>query len=219
MKKLFFILIFCSCLVETAFAYDCSDFPVNPEIEFYSSYGSLNYDLSKTNSEITAIASQYGIMEKGLFASGLATVDVEWEISADTVGRFVSNYNICVVPERIKVYIGFSDPVIYVSKEIRKDKCKTELVIRHEQTHQQINKTALDYFLPLFQHAFYKIVKDVKPVHVANISEVDKASAELTREYNVRLSPLIDFFKKEMLKEQHKLDNADNYQYEQQLCR
>ena len=93
-----------------------------------------------------------------------------------------------------------------------------EVVSRHEQTHQQINKTALDYFLPLFQNAFYKIVKTVKPIHVNNISDVDKASTKLTKEYNKKFSPLIAFFEKEMLNEQKKLDNTNNYLHEQQLC-
>ena len=218
MKKLFFVLIYFIYFSHPVFADECSNIPINPVIEFYSSYGNLNYDLSKTNTEITSIANQYGIMEKGLFASGLATIDVEWEISADTVGRVISNYNICVIPEKIKVYIGFANPTIYISKDIQNNRCKMEIVSRHEQTHQQINKTALDYFLPLFQNAFYKIVKTVKPIHINNISEVDQASTDLTKEYNKKLSPLIDFFKKEMLTEQNKLDNTENYLHEQHLC-
>ncbi len=218
MKKLFFILISFFYFISSASADDCSNIPINPVIEFYSSYGNLSYDLSKNNSEITAIANQYGIMEKGIFASGLATINVEWEISADTVGRMISNYNICVIPEKIKVYVGFANPKIYISKDIQNNRCKMEVVSRHEQTHQQINKTALDYFLPLFQNAFYKIVKTVKPIHVNNISDVDKASTKLTKEYNKKFSPLIAFFEKEMLNEQKKLDNTNNYLHEQQLC-
>ena len=92
-------------------------------------------------------------------------------------------------------------------------------MLRHEQTHQQINKAALDYFLPLFNEAAKKISTSIKPINVKTLSDIDKASAKLTEEYNKKLSPLLDFFKQELLKEQLKLDSQANYQHESILCR
>lgn len=222
MKKLFFILTIFAFIFATAqpsFAGNCNNIKSSPAIEFTTSYGKLKYDNSKNNQQITAIAGRYGIVERGLFASGLATVNVNWEISINTLGKIMGDYDICVVPTSINVHIGFADPTIYISNQLEKNTCEYNVVKRHEQTHQQINKAALDYFLPLFQDAIRKIVANVKPHHVAHISEIDDATSKLTKTYNQKIAPLIEVFKNELLIEQGKLDNHNNYQFESKLCK
>lgn len=222
MKKLFFILtIFSCCLLikNSASAKNCNDIISVPAIELTTSYGNLKYDFTKNNQQITTIAGQYGIVEKGLFASGLATVNVNWEISINTIGKIYGDYDICVVPTSLNVFIGYTDPIIYISRDIKKDSCEYNVVMRHEQTHQQINKAALDYFLPLFQNAVEKIAEVVKPLHVARLTDIDTATTELTQIYNQKLAPLIQVFKEELLIEQGKLDNHNNYEHEKNLCR
>lgn len=221
MKKLFFILTFAFCLplINTqAQAFDCSQIQSIPSVEFSTSYGKLRYDTTKNNQQVTAIAGSYGIAEKGLFAAGLATINVNFEISINTLGKIYGENNICVIPTNINIYIGYSDPVIYISKNLTPETCKYNVVLRHEQTHQQINKNALDYFLPLIQDAIKKIIPTVKPLNVSNTEEIDIATTELTQTYNRKIAPLIEVFKNELLKEQSKLDNHENYQHEEEIC-
>lgn len=222
MKKLFFILTISAVyglIIKSAKAVDCAALQSVPAIEFTTSYGKLRYDFTKNNNQITKIADKYGIVEKGLFASGLATVNVNWEISINTIGKIYGDYEVCVVPTSINVFIGYTDPVIYVSRDITPNACEYNVVLRHEQTHHQINKAALDYFIPMFQDAIYRVVDNVKPLKVAHITEIDKATTELTKKYNQKISPLVNVFKNELLLEQGKLDNHNNYEYEQNLCR
>lgn len=217
MKKLFFIL---TLFIFPTLGYGaCPENISAPKIELYTSYGKLEYDFSQNNEEITKIAQKQGIIEKGLFASGLSTINVNMDITLKTVGDIIGKYDFCVYPTTIKLSIYFSDPTIYISKQLIPNSCEYNVVLRHEQTHQQINKAALDYFLPLFNEAAKKISTSVKPINVKNLSDIDKASAELTEEYNKKLSPLLEFFKQELLKEQLKLDNQANYQHENTLCR
>lgn len=213
------MILFIFATAQKSFAGDCTAVKSTPTIKFTTSYGKLKYNTNKNNQQITAIANQYGIVEHGVFASGLATVNVNWEISINTLGKIISDYNICVVPTSINVHIGFADPTIYLSNQMSPDTCEYKVVLRHEQTHQQINKTALDYFLPLFKQAIYKIVANTPPSSVANISEIDKATTEMTQVYNKKISPLIEVFKNELLAEQGKLDNTSNYRFESRLCK
>lgn len=222
MQKLFIILIFfisARLTISPAQAFNCAELDSVPAVEFTTSYGNLRYDFSKDNSQITALAGRYGIAEKGLFASGLATVNVNWEISINTMGKIYGDYDVCVVPSKINIFIGFSDPVIYISRQIPKDSCEYNVVLRHEQTHQQINKAALDYFLPLFQEAILQIIQNVRPLKVAHITQIDDATTQLTATYNQKISPLIEVFKQELLTEQSKLDNHLNYSHEKDLCK
>ncbi len=222
MKKLFFILTlntYIALLSTKALAFDCSQIQTIPSIEFSTSYGKLRYDTTKNNQQITAIAKTYGISEKGLFAAGLATINVNFEVSINTLGKIYGENNICVIPTNINIYIGYSDPVIYISKNLAKNSCKYNVVLRHEQTHHQINKNALEYFLPLFHDAIKKIITSVKPINVNTAEEIDLATTELTQTYNRKISPLIEVFKNELLIEQSKLDNHENYQHEEEICK
>lgn len=223
MKKIFFVLTI--LFSSNAWAQNaaqlqnvCNGVNADPIINFQTSYGELKYDFSQTRNSLTALGKDYGIIEHGLFASGLALVSVQWEISVSTMSRRIDN-NVCVIPVNIDIFIGFQDPVIYVSRDIRPDSCEYNVVLRHEQTHQQINKTALDHFLPLFRDAIRRISHEIKPLKVNDFSESDSASQLITDEYIKKVEPVVELFKQEIMNEQMKLDNAKNYQMEADLCR
>ena len=146
----------------------------------FSSYGKLQYDTSKNISQITDIANKYGLIEKNLFASGLATVDISTDISTETIGQPQKNGMICVYPTKVRLFLGFSNPLIYISNTLKPKSCEYNVVLRHEQTHQFINKEMLDYFLPLFRTAITQIVINTPPVQISSINQVDEASRFLT---------------------------------------
>lgn len=219
MKKLFFILIFCLNFLPVQDLSACPKSNNTPKINLYTSYGKLTYDNSKNNAQITEIASKYGILEKGIFASGLSTIDINLDIILKTSGEELPDKSICVYPENIDFTISFSSPVIYISNQLKPNSCEYNLVLRHEQTHQQINSSALDFFLPLFKIAANKIAQNLKPIKIQNNSEINKASNQLTLEFNEKLTPLLNFFKKQILQEQLKLDNNENYKNESLICR
>lgn len=198
---------------------DCHEIIPDPEINLYTSYGKLQYDFSRDRSHLTAVGNTFGIIEQGLFAAGLAVVEVSWEVSLNTLSHVLDNGRICVVPSSVEVYIGYQNPVIYVDKSLQAHTCEYNLVVRHEQTHQQINKAALEYFLPMFYRAVGRIARNVVPAGVERINNIDTATAEMTRQYALKLEPLIELFKKELMLEQGKLDNRTNYEMEGQLCR
>ena len=218
-KKLFFILtiliFFCPCV----FATDCSSVPVNPTVKITSSYGKLLYDKTKSIEEITSLAKKFNLVEKGLFASGLSTVNVNFDITINTLGIPVGELEYCVVPTDVIIFLGLDSPTIYLSKDIDKNPCIHDLVLRHEKTHQQINKTTLEYYLPLFKEASSRIIKELKPIKITNIQEIESSTALLTKLYNKKMMSLVDFIKKEMINEQKKLDNPENYNFENSLCK
>lgn len=218
MKKLFFILISFFYISGSALA-ACPEIVPLPKIKLLSSYGKLQYISDKNNQQITDLAATHGIIEQGIFAYGLSTVQIHMDVSLKAIGDSVAEYDICVYPTTVELSIYFADPTIYISNQLSPKSCEYNVVLRHEQTHQQINKAALDYFLPLFNSAASKIAASIKPINVSNISEIDAASNELTEKYNQKLRPLLTFFKQQLLKEQLKLDNSVNYQHENSLCR
>lgn len=223
MKKLFNILTILgllSPLSTSARELNCVDIVPTPRVRFYTSYGKLKYDFSKSKSQITNLSRKYDIMEQGLFAAGLALINVNWEVTVNSMSKILRNNKVCVVPVSIDFYLGYSNPVIYIDRNLKPGSCHYNLVMRHEQTHQQINTSALEYFIPLFHQAFEQIIPHISAQEVKHNSEsaVNQATLELTRKYSERLSPLVEVFKKELLIEQGKLDNRTNYEFEGTLC-
>ena len=225
MKKFSSLLIFLSlfCIKSNVvFAEDvpCGEIVPEPEVFFTTSYGNLRYDREKTKAELTEIGKTYGIGEKGLFAAGLSTIKVNWEISIDTINKFSEDgEEICVIPIKINLHLGYEDPAIYLSKELTEGTCAYDVVLRHEQTHQQINKVALDYFAPRIKANMQNIAAEIGTEKIVDLDEISSVNGEITKKYISFVEPMINTFKSELKKEQSKLDNAENYHMEGELCK
>jgi hypothetical protein len=218
MKKLFFILIFLVLTTNNTYAFDCSQLKADPIVIVMASYGQLTYNHEKSTDEITELAKKFNLVETGLFAQGLSTVNVNFDISVDTFSRPVGENEYCLTPVKITIFLGLDTPTVYIANNLKEDTCEYNQVLRHEKVHQQINKTTLEYYLPIFKDATTAIVQKISPRYFNNIEDIKKMTENITIEYNQKLMPLVDFIKKEMLSEQQKLDNPKNYQFESTLC-
>ena len=165
------------------------------------------------------MAQQAGIFEQGVFAAGLALVNINSEYELNTQTKTLSNNDRCIMPLRLSVYIGFSRPVIYMAKELVPGSCNYNLVLRHEQVHQQINKQALEYFIPIIRRELSEEVKKIPPAYVGRMDSEDKVSAELTQKFYNAVTPLVNRLRDQILEEQRKLDSRSNYQKESDTCR
>lgn len=229
MKKLFFILIIYFLLPQLlpAAAQEvmpnpkqlCETIVPSPQINFTTSYGKLVYDFSKTKSELTELGNRAGIFESGTFAAGLALVNISYEYNLTTSRKVMWNNDLCVIPTAIDIFIGYKNPIIYMASELQPGSCTYNLVLRHEQVHQQINTEALEFFIPRFRKQINEIVKEVAPVHLTAAEPQDKAAAILTAAYTAKLNELVAVLRTEILTEQHKLDNSGNYRMEGDVCR
>lgn len=218
MKKIFFILTFL-LFSHFASAEDlCATFTEEPQIKITASYGKLEYDFNKNTDEITQLAQKFNLAEKGLFAHGLSTVNVNFDITINTLGQPIGNSQICVIPTEVTIFLGLDSPIIHISKELAKESCEYNIVLQHEKVHQQINKSTLEYYLPMFKYASTEIIKNIKPILITDINDIEKTTGDLTKSYNQKLTPLVDYIKREMLTEQQKLDNQNNYLLESTLC-
>lgn len=218
MKKLFFILTFALFYSFDASATNCSDISVNPTINFSYSFGNLSYDNTKSVQEISEIAKSFNLVENNAFARGLATANVKFDISIKTATHPIGIKQFCVVPANVEVFLGLEDPTIYMANTLQEGSCEYNIVLRHEKTHQQINKTAIEYYLPIFKASVTNIVKKISAIPIGNTNQIEQTTRNLTEEYSSKIMPLVNFIKKEISQEQIKLDNQVNYALEGQLC-
>ncbi len=229
MKNLFFVLILSSLFAPLSLGHtaisdaqaqrQCEEQPTKLNIRFTTSYGTLVYDRSKTKAELSIMAQRAGIFEKGVFAAGLALVNIDSEYELNTLTQTLPNNGHCLVPYQLNVHVGYSRPIIYLAKELEQGSCTYNLVLRHEQVHQQINKQALEYFVPQIYQTIKAQASQIKSIYIAPQASEDKAAQELTQKYHQIITPLVDNFRDQILAEQSKLDNQNQYRLEGDICR
>ena len=196
----------------------CESLPIKPEIKFYTSYGKLQYNTNYSRENLTVLSKNMNLSEEGDLASGLALVDINYEFELGTKGRTMANKGFCIMPDTVSIYIGFKNPVIYLANDLKPDSCLYHLVVRHEQTHQQINVNALEYFIPLIYDRIKLMAKQMKPLYVNSEDKFKTGTDEMTAFYAQQINALVEEFKDEILEEQRKLDNRSNYTYESTIC-
>ncbi len=218
MKKIFFILTNLIFLSRSVFAADCSSLQITPEIELTSSFGKLTGIYDKNKEEISALAEQLNSIEHGLFASGLSTVNIDFDVSLEAEAVKVDEKTYCIIPAKIKLFLGLTNPTIYLSKELQAGSCEYNVVLYHEQVHHQINVATLEYYLPLFKDAAEKLSKKIPPMKTGTLDNNKEKISQMTVEFNQKLLPLVNYIKKEIIKQQQRLDNPQNYKFESKLC-
>ena len=227
MKKIFCISLFAaysffcqSVLAQSATDEACRAFVREPQVEVAVAYGKLKYDFSKNNRSLTRLhIRQYGSVPAGNYVNGLATNDLTTEISFKLNKNTLPNGTVCVYPATIKLKIAMDNPTIYLSKDMDKNSCRYQIALRHEQTHQQINAEALDYYLPLIQKQFVAAVKDFPFISASYDVNLKLAQEQFKDKYLQGVNTLLEEMKNEINNEQSKQDNQTQYDYEQALCK
>ena len=196
----------------------CNGINRRPVVRLWTSYGQLVHDLSHDTQYINGLSQKNP--EEGLTTVGLAAIQDYYTIGLKGFSVKLDQQYSCVMASEIDIFIGYKDPVIYVTNQYPKDSCEFSHTLRHEQTHQRINKLTLEYYLPIIDEAIRKAIYDVRAVKtLTDDPERDKKGTDLLlRYYTARLEPLLQEFLAARKREQQKLDNMSNYQMEWKIC-
>ncbi|MFV0626382.1 MAG: hypothetical protein ACK5N8_03415 [Alphaproteobacteria bacterium] len=182
---------------------------INPKIEFYSTFGKLEYDFTKNTQEITALTDTP--------AAGLATTRLGHARTLSFhLNRFGRGY--CVSAKEIKVYIGISKPVIYVTKDYLEGSCFQKVVIRHEDAHMQTTIRMLDHFMKNAPKLYTYMIRHIQPIYAKDQSEIDNAGKVLTKEYDFVMEGMTKELQREIDVEQEKLDNETQKYLRTEIC-
>lgn len=191
---------------------------IKPQLNFRSSYGELTYNHDYDQENLDILSEQGITKEEGMFTAGLSLLDVDWSVSLNTITREVGEHT-CVIPASLDVFVGYRNPVIYISSDIEEGTCEYKLIKRHEQQHQQINVSVLEHYLPTIKKAF----EDELSVLKARVIDGEKTSDDITDEMNsdyvFAVRPTVNRFQITLQLEHKHLDTRENYEYESNLCK
>ena len=228
MKKVFYIVFFINFTMFSFLANAkekavdvCLRNMRNPEVVITTSYGNLKYDHSKNRRSITRmhIEKYKGKLQSSSLLNGLSTFEYAVNVKFRLVKQTLLSGTTCIYPSSVQLHIGVGeDPVIYIARDYPENSCMYNVVLRHEQTHQQIYQSVLEYYLPIIKERLLKAVSENAITVTDDDINMEVAKQELRDKYLSVINPLLEEIKRETSVEQLKLDNSKNYEYENKLC-
>jgi hypothetical protein len=228
MKKVFYIVFFINFTFFSSLANASGDFKKmclqsmrNPELVITTSYGNLEYDNTKSRRTITRMHKNQHKNRapvQGLL-NGLSTFEYALNIKFNLKKQTLYSGVTCVYPSKVTLNIGAGEnPKIYIAKDYKEGTCMYDLVLRHEQTHQQINQSVLEYYLPIIKERMLEVVRKNAVAGKNYDISMGMAKNELKDKYLVAMEAILDEIRAETEAEQMKLDNDKNYDYESNIC-
>ena len=226
MKKIFYIVFFANFAFFSfgASAQDlsaiCRKKMHNPKVTITTSFGKLKYDNTKSRRAISRLhIEKGGKLLDGKLLNGISTFEhkasVEFKINKKTLPSGIY----CYYPTEININIGAgNDPVIYIAKEFQKDSCLYNVTMRHEQTHQHINQSVLEYYAPIVKERMLNVVQKYSVAGSKKNISLEQAKMSLQKRYMSELKILVEEIRKETAIEQEKLDTVENYIHDESLC-
>ena len=159
-----------------------SEFPV-AEIAVTTFIDPVQYDFTRTLPQLQQVAatSDSRKIQDGSHPVGLA--------AGDLVIKFSSGYRLIGPPDgpfraaisKINVDIGIQNNIIYVAHELPRNSCPHTEVLRHEETHKEIDRLILDEFQPAATDFFTGIATQAGIIEAPN---TDEAQTILARHIN-----------------------------------
>ena len=199
----------------------CREKMTNPNVTIVVQFGDIKYDHTKSKKAISRIhLNNGGELKSSKLLNGLSVFERKIGVSVKVTHKKLPSGINCYYPTEVIFLIGTGeDPVIYIAREIEKDSCVYDVTLRHEQTHQQINQSVIEHYLPVIKEHLLNVVKKYPVAATKKNISVEQVSAELTKKYTLDSSSIIEEIKQETLKEQSRLDTMDHYIYDESLCR
>lgn len=230
MKKVFFILISSMFITFSAhseeeiarYQKECLSFIEKPEINVTASYGKLLYKFDKDENFLKQkTAEKFAKQGQKMDVSPVGLTDVrdviDLDFQAETMG--LSHGYTCIYPKKISINLEYSLPTIYIANTLKPNTCLYEVALRHEKTHMQIYIKALDYILPVLKSYAQNLTNTVGIRITSRNQSPEDAAKELNAIYFSRLQQFINSWRKDVEKEQLKLDTPEHYILENKICK
>ncbi|MBR2299073.1 MAG: hypothetical protein IJ870_00680 [Alphaproteobacteria bacterium] len=227
MKNVFYILIFLSftsfstAKADQSLNMRCQAFVPKPNVTVKAVFEPLKYNYDKVSRTLERLQRQEmnGTLLDGYNINGLTPYKLQTSLTFSVGKKSFRDGVTCFFPVDVDLTLTLQEPVIYIARHLKPGTCMQKITLRHEQTHEQINVEALEYYLPFIKDRFLSAVKKYaltsRPKDDVDMAVVQES---LKKKYMDAINPLLEELNKEINNEQSKLDRAEHYDYEQSLC-
>lgn len=217
LKFVIFCFLFCLLLPQTATAVSraylqkkCRDNMKNnpPEIVINYNYGELIFNHELTAEEIKKLYGKNNKAKDDTLYYGLTlmkfyqSIDIEHNIEKYEKSNFV-----CMFPQTIRIYVGFTNPTIYIDKNLENGSCVQQKTLRHELNHLDNAHTFLNALVLALKTHISEIIMNTGPV----FNEDKKL-------YFSQITDFINVYNEKWQQNENLTDNDENYHEEAKIC-
>ena len=175
-KKIIFLLA--SVLPNTLFAYDCSQYKYDPDI-----------DIKLNIKDVKIQKSDKDMVGK----LGYTKPEISYSAMAQTVMIPVHG-GYCASLRGIDIEI-IEDFYVVIDKKLKEKSCAYDIVYKHEQDHVDVYKTVIKDNIDKIKKTIEKGAKDLKPVFVKNEKDLPDFSDKINK------SDFVEKIKSDIMKE------------------
>jgi hypothetical protein len=121
--------------------------------------------------------------------------------------------------ESIDVQFSYSRMDVYVSSQYPESSCAYKVILDHENQHVAINRKALAKYKVLIEKALKTSRSIPTKAHPLSAVSIQNARNIISSRINAVVNPIVKQFKKEVTRENGKIDTAQNYRRTQAKCK
>ncbi len=144
---------------------------------------------------------------------GFTKTSLEYSVNLHIYKYKMPDGSFCVYPESVRVDIGYKDPMVYLSSNLKKGSCEYKRTLRHEWQHLALMYI---YFQQYINEIKLKLLAETRMIVTKNLETADDL---LTRSYYEAMTKIHSVNMERLMNFQKQLDSLENYQNEGNLCR
>lgn len=200
----------------TASAASCRGKSKSPDIAFEKLWPKVSYGNNKSSKDLDNLGrNRHHTSTNGPGRAGVTQRKSRFAYEMRLSSYRLSDGSHCMGIKKIKLRYGFDTMKVYIAKKYRKQECKYQAILKHENTHVKINADILDKFSKRFRDDMRAQINGINFRKGRNLKEVKKRiGKEITADLN-RQSRL---FQKMLEKEHAKIDTSESYRKVHASC-
>ncbi len=187
------------------------------EIEVELDPGVVKYDIGKSKWELTRMATDPAIAGRDSGTrSGLTRSSYSAPLKIGTRYDGIGGGWKCHRIESVDAKIEVNELVVFVARELRSGTCAYNAVLEHEERHVKIFRDTLNEYLPAYEKALRRGVKDIPPVASKN---GENPGDGFLLQITARLKPVLAELSKTLRERQAAIDSPREYRLVHDKCR
>jgi len=157
---------------------------------------------------------------KLLHSPGVTLAEHEFKMDYQIGGLEHPNRDgFCVWVDSLNISFSYSQMNVYVSSQYPEGSCPYQVILNHENQHVAIDQRVLAKYRARIERALWKSRSIPTKARPLTVISMNNGKAIIESRLNRIVDPILAGYKKEITRENGKIDTPANYRRTQALCR
>jgi hypothetical protein len=124
----------------------------------------------------------------------------------------------CVWVDSINVSFSYAQMDVYISSQYPEGTCPYQVILNHENQHVAIDQRVLARYRAIVERVLKRSRSIPTKTHPMSVVSMNNGKAIIDARLNNLVNPILEAYKKEITRENGKIDTPANYRRTQALC-